>query len=248
MGVDHVHRPPRVAVFGKQLHQPPSLDIRGQKQCRLQHDAQPMQRRCTQRFAVVDLQPTCGHMAEPASIGLQPLRQRAGFEGQALVPGKRQQVWGRTVPGEVSGRGAHHQAIWCQCTRHQHAAVGQRADAQGCFETFLCEVDHAVGQHRVDTHVGVARHVIGQRRYQRMRAEDHRRADAQRACRCQVLVLGLSIGFLHQPQDLPAAGVVVLPERRHVLAPGGTTEQLHAQPRLQRTQVLAGHRRGDGQC
>jgi hypothetical protein len=149
------------------------------------------------------------------------------------------------MPGQVSGRGAHHQAIGCQRTRHQHAAVGQRADAQGRFETLFGEVDHAVGQRGVDTHIGVARHVIGQRRYQRMRAEDHRRADAQRARRCQVLVLGLRVGFLHQPQDLPAAGVVVLAERRHVLAPGGTTQQLHAQPCFQRTQVLAGHRRGD---
>ncbi len=232
-------------MLREQLHQASGVDVGSQQQCRLQHDAQPMQRRRAQCFAVVDLQPAVGHTLKPASIDLQPLRQCAGFEGQALVPGKRLQVGGRTVPGEVSGRCAHHQAIRCQRTRHQHAAVGQRADAQRRFETLLGEVDHAVGQRGFDPDLRMARHVLGQCRYQRMRAEDHRRTDAQRTRRCQLLVLRLRIGFFHQAQDLPAAGVVVLAEGRHMLAPGGTAQQLHAQPCLQCAQMLAGHRRGD---
>jgi hypothetical protein len=51
--------------------------------------------------------------------------------------------------------------------------------------------------------------------------------------------------LIHQPQDLPAAGVVVLAEGRHVLAPRGAAQQLHAQASFQCTQVLAGHRRRD---
>jgi len=85
----------------------------------------------------------------------------------------------------------------------------------------------------------------GQGRDQRVRAEDHRCADAQRTGRCQLLVRGLRIGLLDQPQDVPAARVVVLAEGRHVLAARGAAEQLHAQPRFQCTQVLAGHGRRD---
>ena len=146
------------------------------------------------------------------------------------------------APCHIVRRRADRQGVIDQWPRDQVGLleVAQpKSDVEPVFE----QVRTAVGQHHIEFDLWPLQGKLTERRGHAFNAEGQRCGDAQDAARFVQSLFGEAFGIGQQAQHFEAALVVDAAELGQSLAAGGALQQLHTKPLLQRSQMIAYHRR-----
>ena len=134
--------------------------------------------------------------------------------------------------GEIIGAGADHPADVTDLPRDQ-IAVGQPADPHRDIDMRLDQIDHLVGQHQPDRHIGIGgEEGVDDRRDVEL-AEHDRRGDQQFAARGAILAARGALGIPEIVEQPPGDRDERLAGLGQDQLAAGAHEQLRAEMRLQ---------------
>lgn len=107
------------------------------------------------------------------------------------------------------------------------------ADANGNISTFLQEVDHVVGERKIDNHLRVLREEVGQDRHDAMRTERHVGIDPQPAAWLGCFGGEAAFDLIDVSQNRRCAHQVAFALGRQAERPGRALQQAYAKTALE---------------
>ena len=245
-----MHRPARRLVVRHYPDQFAVAQILFHQRVGQHHDAHAVARCLVQtggavdqhRPADVDEDFTFRAAQTPAFFHRLPVIPSRVGEGQAIV--LLQILWRvrHAAPRDVIRGSADRQGVVDQGPGDQVGLV-EIAQAECDIEAVLQQIRTAVGQHHVELHLRIEQGVFAEGRGQSFNAEGQRRGDTQQAARLVRRLFGKAFGVGHQAEHFQAALIIDAAEFGQALAARGALQQLHAEPLLQRAQMIAHHRR-----